>query len=58
MQKHTFKAKYYESIRLAAELKILILSLVIFHGRYFAKGLEEFKFGQFSLLKLSFFVKT
>ena len=44
-------------MKLEAELDIPILFLVIFRGRHFEKDLEGFKFGKFSLLKLSFLVK-
>ena len=45
-------------MELEAELEIPILFLVIVRGRHFEKGLEGFMFGQFSLLKLSFLIKT
>ena len=44
-------------MKLEAELEIPILFLVIFRGRHFEKGLEGFKVGPLSLLKLSFLVK-
>ena len=45
-------------MKLEAELEIPILFLVIFRGAHFEKGLEGFKVGPLSLLKLSFLVKT
>ena len=39
-------------MKVKAELEIPILFLVIFWGRHFEKGIEGFRFGQFSIVEI------